>query len=255
MRSDFMYNLIIVDDEQYSVNLMPEIIDWNSFNFNLVAGFTNSILALDYIKNNRVDIVISDIRMPEMNGIDFARHARNIQHGIVFIFISAYRDFSYAQQAIKLGAVDYIIKPLNYEDLEKCCKKAKLLLDSRPNSAIRDIPSVDSTAILRAQNFIRDNCCKDITLSDVAKHVYLSPQYFSTLFKEKTGCNFVDYLNKLRIEKAKYLLSNTELKISKICEMVGYGSRNHFYKMFKIYCDTTPQEYRSRYFSDIGGHS
>ncbi len=162
----FMYNLIVVDDEQYLIDLMPKVIDWNSFGINIVSMFNSALSALDYMQNNHVDAVISDVRMPEMSGIEFIKRAKEIREDIVFIFISAYEDFSYAQQAIRLGVTDYITKPLKYDDLKKCCSLIKTNLDKQSGiTATADSGITDSTAISRAKKYIYENCSTDLTLS------------------------------------------------------------------------------------------
>ena len=99
--------------------------------------------------------------------------------------------------------------------------------------------------IEKAQRYIRKNFAQDITLKDVARHVALSPVYFSRFFKQKTGEKFIDYLTRVRMEKAAELLTHSDIKVYEVCNQVGYHNVQHFYKLFKLYTGCTPTEYRS----------
>ena len=101
-------------------------------------------------------------------------------------------------------------------------------------------------SIQKAINYIREHCQEEISLTSVADYVRLNPTYFSRFFKEETGCSFVDYLKRLRIEKAKELLRTSNLKIYEICEALGYQSVQYFSTLFKNMVGVTPQEYREK---------
>jgi len=101
-------------------------------------------------------------------------------------------------------------------------------------------------SIQKAINYIREHCQEEISLTSVADYVRLNPTYFSRFFKEETGCSFVEYLKRLRIEKAKELLRTSNLKIYEICEALGYQSVQYFSTLFKNMVGVTPQEYREK---------
>ena len=120
-------------------------------------------------------------------------------------------------------------------------------------SDIKDIKRYNLTdssktdVIDNACKFIKDNFANDITLNDVAQHVFLSPIYFSSYFKKKTGEKYSDYLAKVKLNKARELLSETDIKISTIAEMSGFRDTNYFHKTFKNQTGLTPVEYRKKY--------
>ena len=97
-----------------------------------------------------------------------------------------------------------------------------------------------------AMNYIKENYCKDLTMAEVANHICLNYSYFSLLFKEKTGMNFVDYLKSVRIEKARELLKNSDYKIYEISGMIGYKNTKHFTTTFREFTGISPREYRER---------
>lgn len=101
-----------------------------------------------------------------------------------------------------------------------------------------------SSVILKAREYIDENYKRDIALDDVCKEVNISPQYFSRLFKEETGENFIDYLTATRIQKAKEYLVKGQLNMKEICYQIGYGDPNYFSRIFKKVVGITPTEYK-----------
>ena len=106
--------------------------------------------------------------------------------------------------------------------------------------------SVFLTGLVDLMDYIRDNYSKDITLDDVSRVANISPYYFSKLFKEATGENFIEYLTNVRIEKAKELLEKAELSMKEICAMCGYSDPNYFSRTFKKNVGLTPTEYKEK---------
>lgn len=103
------------------------------------------------------------------------------------------------------------------------------------------------SVVIRAQNYIQENYGKDISLDDVSKEVNISPYYFSKLFKEESGENFIEYLTRIRMEHAKEMLKNPELSIKEVGMRSGYADPNYFSRIFKKQTDMTPREFRERY--------
>lgn len=102
-----------------------------------------------------------------------------------------------------------------------------------------------SSIIEMAEEYIKDNFHKDVSLDEVSKTVNISPYYFSKIFKEGTGKNFIEYLTNIRLEKAKELLSTTEYSMKEICSMCGYSDPNYFSRSFKKNVGVTPTEYKN----------
>jgi two-component system response regulator YesN len=140
---------------------------------------------------------------------------------------------------------DYLSEFLSIEDLGalKVWLKSRIRRISEEISAIRE--KRFSSIIVNAKEYIAGNYCKDITLEDVSREVSISPNYFSKLFKDETGSNFIDYLTALRIEKAKKLLADRRYANKEICYQIGYSDPNYFSRLFKKVVGVTPTEYRS----------
>lgn len=118
-----LYNVIIIDDEPFVLDVMTDSFSWDKYGFKVVATFSDSVDALEYVKNNGVDVILSDIRMPEIDGLKLTRCVKSINPNITVILISAYTDFEYAREAIKLGVFEYITKPIDFNVLEQLCDK------------------------------------------------------------------------------------------------------------------------------------
>ncbi len=393
-----MFNAIIVDDEIFEARCISKAIDWNSYNLNLARIFNNPNEVIPYLRNNYIDVVFSDIKMPQMDGLELCRQIKKEFPDIIIVLISAYADFEYARTAIGHGFLDYILKPVTYHQLDSVCRKIQETLASMYDS-ITDIDisflrnqqiledylynkspvttvqldeflsggkfkkrlsscligitnleievfseyiqytwkhgvdrfynclfnelsaadvmsfpltcsfgnisiisfySEDSSAdfkqrllelynnlksfcheilkvsitikdsmfynnleefkntsgnnyknpaynvdkITLAVEFINKNYMKDLSVYDIADIVGLSPYYFCKQFKNDKGLNLTSYITQVRMEHAKKLLLETNLKIAEIYPLVGINKGNYFFKIFKTYTGLTPGEFR-----------
>ncbi|MCX7708584.1 MAG: response regulator [Clostridia bacterium] len=142
------------------------------------------------------------------------------------------------------GKKDYFIEMLNIEDMGEIKAWCRQNIERVVNgiNSIRD--KKISTVILKAREYIDHEFQNDITLEDVSKEVNISPHYFSKLFKEETGENFIDYLTSVRIQKAKEYLNDGRYNMKEICYQIGYGDPNYFSRIFKKIVGITPTEYK-----------
>ena len=124
-----MYKIMIIDDNHISVDGICHNIDWSDLNAEVACKAYDGQQALDYLQNNMVDLIISDIEMPQLDGLSLAQNALKINSSIKIILISAFDKFEYAKQAIRLGAFDYIEKPLDYSYLKKIIRNALSMLN------------------------------------------------------------------------------------------------------------------------------
>lgn len=241
-----MLKVVIVDDESYVLNCMPQIFDWQSLGFEIAGLFNNVHDAENYIRSNHVDVVFADIMMPTENGFDIAAFCHKEYPNIKLVFISAFRNFEYAQKAFSYNIFDYLLKPITYETLFKVLERLKR--HHSLSQMEQDSPlSTDSFDIVQlTRKYLNKNYAKEVSLSDVAYEIGLSPAYFSSLYKIKSGENFITTLNHIRIEHAKQLLLDRSIKVSHICNLVGYQSRAYFFRIFKDISGISPSEYRDQ---------
>lgn len=381
----FRYTLAVIDDETFSLEQIPYLIDWSSYGFDIVT-FDDANEFLDYFYHNRVDAVLSDINMPDINGFELMKIVKNENKNTYIAFLSGYAEFSYAQEAIRLGAKDYLLKPLSLETLINFTEKMKLSLDEQKreddkkffndlltlfngyilnkadmaelkhffetekipidiitspcvlitidyafikedntklfaefynyciNNSVFCAPlkviesrltilllffdtselnrfyakeftnqfkthfsdlffnkiefinmfllsSIDDLADMYSdkqsidisfspvdemKKIIAEKYNTDISLDIISDMLGMNSSYLSRIFKAETGVKYIDYLNKVRIERSKILLLNTNQNVNTISKNVGYHSRNHFGETFKKITGITPQEFRKQ---------
>lgn len=247
-----MYIVVIDDEPKIRKGLERHLsmhIGWN------VKTFENPESALEYLYMHEVDVVITDIRMPEMSGLDMIERLRKVNPKIAIIILSGYSRFDYAQRAIELGVRKYMTKPTDPEELtevlegiqEECLETAKDLKRKVLWPEECDGSNMNNLLVLKAMEYMNRNYSSRVTLKSVAEILYISPNYLSELFSKTTGVRFSDYLQQIRMEKAKILLKDVSYRISDITEMVGFTDSRYFSSSFKKVCGMTPKEYRNQY--------
>lgn len=249
-----MYKLLIADDDYEIRNGLCKYFPWSSIGFNVVSNAENGKEAYEFIQKNEVDVLLCDIRMPIMSGIDLARELSIHHSKINVIFFSAYKDFEYAQKALESGVKRYILKSTNYNELIHAFTKIKLELDSNAGIASGSPDSEPglnfNERIIRKVKEHVEKEFKNVTLEELAKLVHMNPDYLSKFFKKHTGIRFSDYLTKVRMVKAAQYLDQIEYKTYEISEKVGYSNSFNFTRAFKNYYGMTPRDYRKGKFPD-----
>jgi len=251
-----MNSILLVDDERWVRTALRKTIEKTELPFQVVHEAANGLEALDWLKHNRVDLVLTDVRMPVMDGLAMMRQLLlEERHTADVIVVSGHDDFNYAQQALRLGAIDYLLKPVETEEMHRCLSGWLQRRDSRRGKAGT---SIDSEAedeysswemlspVEQVIRLVHEALPGEITLKEAAERVHLNACYLSQLFKQKTGKNFVEYVTILRMQEAEKLLSRTSLRIYEIAERLGFCDISHFSNMFKKYSGYTPSEFRKR---------
>ena len=239
-----MYSLIIIDDEPKIADGMAQLFPWNNIGFEVVRVFTSAVEALDFLNQNPVDVVLSDIQMPDMTGLELCQRLLGREKTKVVLF-SSYQNYEYFRSAIQMGVADYLLKPLTYQALTETFAKLKEKLDESNPSASEQPVGYYEGLIQQVEDYLRGHI-QDATLTRCAKRVALSPSYLSRIYKEYSGKNFADRLLELRMERACELLGNPDYRAYDVAYDVGYDSPNNFSRAFKAYTGWTPSEYRRR---------
>lgn len=256
------YTVMIVDDEPIAVEALQKGIDWASMQVDTVLSANNAFDAQELLSRQEVDIVLCDIEMPGASGLELVEFISETYPATVCIFLTCYSEFAYAKKAVSLGAFDYLLKPVDYEELTGILKRAlahrkKAISREKTSAVFRDLsrraeegdPSEAAltATIQEAEAFILENI-SDETLScqTVAQHVYLNSDYLSKVFKAKLNISLKSYIIKARMSLACQLLTDTNLSVSKIAMSCGYTHMAHFSKMFKQEIGQTPYEYRTK---------
>jgi len=235
--------LLLADDEVNILLGMEAYIKKNTKCFSKIYCAQNGQEALDYIFKYHPDVMLLDVQMPIKSGIDVMREANAIGVCPKTVILSGYDTFSYAQQALRMGAVDYLLKP---------CRSTELLhtLEAIVSPDIiqksETLGKEGNLLVYTAIEYMKENIDKELSQTLVAEKVGISPSYMSTLFTQKMGCGFIDYLNKMRIELACDFMHDGKMKIYEIAYRAGYNDEKYFSKVFKKVTGYSPSAYRMR---------
>lgn len=252
-----MLKIIIVEDEDIIRNGLVHTIDWLSMGCIVIADAANGQEGLEKILELSPDIVISDIKMPMMNGIDMIKSA---MEKIKFksLILTSYAEFDYAKKAIELGVSDYLLKPVSEEKIRSSIEKVnREFLGTRKAEETLRKNEEDANVINNyllgdsGKNYyvkislekIRDHFAERISIESVAEELGVSASYLSRKFKETTNDTFLELLNEHRIQQSVKLLSTGRYRVSEIGEKVGFNEYKHFYAVFKKHTGLTPSDF------------
>lgn len=239
-----MFRLVIVDDEEKIVDGIADLFPWSQIGFLVVGKFQSAKEAIEFIEKNQVDVVLSDIEMPSMNGFEFCNKL-NEMGNIKIILFSSHQNYEYFRMAIKNKVFDYLLKPIKYDELLACFEKIKEQLYEEKGVEKLKSKSYYEKIIDEIKNYIEENY-KEATLELAAERVNLSSTYLSKIFKEKSGVGFMEYLLKVRMENACKMLENIHFKTYDIAYYIGYDNPKNFSRAFKAYYNISPTEYRNK---------
>lgn len=254
-------NLLIADDEMAIRKGMLSL-PWESIGIEQVYEAENGLRAREILQKEKVDIVISDIRMPGLTGLDLAAYVKEDDLDTAVILLTGFSDFSYAQKAIRNEVFDYMLKPLRPKDILDTVSGVKKRLEQRryQEKVVRqyetDTDSVDlGDQISRQFRNANGQCMEilqdmakgftqDITLNSMAEKYHFSPAYLSRMIKKETGYSFSDLLNSMRLAEAAWLLKEDKVKIGMVCEKAGFRDSRYFSQVFKKAFGCCPGEFR-----------
>ena len=254
-----MFSLLIVDDEPIVRSGIKNLIDFNNLNISNVLEAVNGLQALEIVKSNDIDIVLADINMPKMNGLDFAKNAKQHNSDILIALVTGYDYFDYAVSALRYGVDEYILKPVSKKDIEKVLTQMiDKLKEKKIKREIENISDIDTEHLDNDSNY-KNQIAKVIeeklsdssfSLNMLSDEINLSTSYLSRIFKQYFGVPFRDYILKERLDKSKILLLSSDMKIYEICEAVGFEDPNYFSTIFKKATGYSPNGYRKHVAND-----
>lgn len=250
-----MYKVVIVDDEAIIVEGLQRVVDWGAHNCRVAATGHDAASGAAAIRAERPDILFTDIKMPNQDGLTMLAGLKSEFPDLQVTVLTGYRDFEYAQKAIRLGVARFLLKPSKMDELEEALTYMTGVLDKLPPGAEPDTepePEPSSAAdnansflARQAQAYIREHHAEKLSLQEVADHCYVSQWHLSKLLHKHLGQTFYDILNGVRVERAKALLEDPALRISEISAIVGYADTAHFSRVFKKSEGISANEYRN----------
>lgn len=243
------HKVLLVEDEYLVRELIKRIISGYGRDFEIIGEASSSAEALDSLDEAVPDIIVTDINMPIIDGIAMSGRIRSLYPDIKVVIVSGYDDFGYAQRAIRIGVSDYILKPINEDNLMKSLFHVRKKLFQQTRHTIPEqeyAPAASSELMRKIEKYIHDNLASDeLSLAGTAKEFCFNASYLSRVFKQRAGISFREYVNKARITKAHEHLSEPDTKAYEIGSMVGIKDPNYFSTLFKKYTGTTITQYRA----------
>ncbi len=238
--------LLIADDENAVRMGICKYLQLHTDRFDKIYTAENGQQAIDLIVLHRPDIMLLDVRMPLKNGVEVMKEASEMGIMPVTIVLSGYDEFIYAQQALRYGAKEYLLKPTRSSDILALIHEIadEIYGKENPDEIIEkeDIPM----AILRAEQFIKEHYHEDISALQAAEYAGITAGYLSTLFSQYRGYGFSDLINSIRIERSCIYLEQGYLKNYEIAYKVGYRDEKYFSKCFKKIKGVSPAEYKKK---------
>lgn len=246
-----MLRVMIVEDEKPIREGLKDVLENVIGGCKVILEASGGKMALSLLKveSPPIDLLMTDIRMPEMDGLELIRQVHERYPSLHIIILSGYADFGYAKKAISYHVSEYLLKPIDHIELTRVLeriRKDRLAAEKvSPHSDKASSDTGEERRIIRiVKDMVRRQMGVEVSLQHIAEQVQLTPQYLSGLFKTETGQNFTDYVLEIRMDKAKRLLKETNLKIYEVASYCGYASPKHFNNTFKQIIGKTPNEFR-----------
>ncbi len=241
------FNILLVDDEYLLRQSLYNYIVKQDDVFEVTAQASDGAQALEILDKETIHVVIADIRMPVMDGLELAKKIHERYPDIIVVLLTGYADFKYAQEALRLKVFDYLLKPISEEDLATELMRIRTHLQQTyelPEDAA--ISARDAQAnVDYAVTFMQEHYTDQIDIGTLASTMGFTSAYLTKLFNRYIGETPLKFLTNLRIREAKRLLTETDLPIREIGEKVGYPDQFHFSKTFRKLTGMNPSGYRT----------
>lgn len=249
MNNNAPYRLLVVEDEQYIRQNIIKKISQIGNHFELIGEAFDGESALKMVECSPPHLVITDIKMPIMDGMELIKNLYFAFPRTKVIIISGYSDFEYAKKAIQFGVKDFLLKPVSLEDLTRALNAIEILLDSENKKDAERMnlqpKAFSSNEVANyVEIYIRENYKKNFSVGELADKLGFTPDYLSKVFKKHTGQTLIRFITRLRINEAKrLLLQKPEIEIQVIGELVGYPDPFYFSRVFKKQTNVYPSEF------------
>lgn len=254
-----MIKVMVVDDDHLVRKGFIAMMPWREHNLEVVGEAGNGKKALEFLENNQVDLLITDLAMPVMSGIDLMRCVKERYRDISMVVLTFHQDFELIQEALRLGALDYMTKvELEHEQMDEILRRIvgkmqEQHVRTRETKVENHLfaeedegpysPEVKAS-IWKAVDIIHQEFQNELHLPDIAKRVNMSRSYFSRCFRDIAGKTFNDFIREVRVNHAKVLLSQTGKTIGWIATQAGYPNEKYFGKVFRELTGMLPGEFR-----------
>lgn len=243
-----MYRVVLIDDERRIVEGLSKVVKWADYNCQVVGTACDGEEGAELIRNLRPQILFTDIRMPGRDGLSMVAGLRSEFPDMQVAILTGYRDFAFAQEAIRLGVARFLLKPSKMDEIREALQVMVERLDRKAPEEETEAEQKETAGgfiVNQAMSYMEQHYQEKLTLQAVADCCYVSQWHLSKLLNRYAGKSFYDILNAIRITKAKELLADPRLKIGEISELVGYADTAHFARTFKKFAGMSANEYRN----------
>jgi len=249
-------NILIVDDEIRAVNALIKRVDWESHGFAQPFSAYSMAQAQDVFKAHPVDLMLCDIEMPQGNGLELFEWVKSYYPRTECIFVTCHDEYEYLRAAMQLGSCDYILKPVNYDQLKDALDNVRTRISARisPEATVSDtdkraqaLSEVNSSSnpyISGAMEYIAVHLTQPMSVPEIADAVHLNEQYLMRLFKKETGSSILQYITSQRIALSVEYLKNTDLPVTEVALNSGFDNYSYFNRIFKRFTGETPSKFR-----------
>lgn len=240
------YNVLIADDEYMIRQSLARRITETDECFRVVAECAEGRAALSAIDEGNIQVVFTDIRMPEMDGLELARAIHEKYPEILTVILTGFADFEYAREAIRQGVFDYLLKPVSDDKLEAVMEKLVIRLQT-----IYELPDDEDISgrsaeevVQQVERYLKEHFREEIDIGKLAEGYGFSSAYLSRIFTKSKEESPVRYLTRIRMKEAKRLLTMTDEPISRVGELCGYPDQFYFSRTFRKEVGENPTKYR-----------
>lgn len=244
-----MLKVLVVEDEEMIRKGIVLAVDWAALDCVVVGEAADGLQALKAVERYDPSLIITDLKMPNMDGIQMMEALRARGSRAYVIILTAYDSFTYARSALRLGAVDFLLKPFHDGELEAAVIKLRRRMEAERSGTAPALPERKkgdkSKYVLQAMDYIGQHYGdQNISVGEIAQHLGLSESHLSHLFRKETDYTIMNYLTRYRIHKAMELLRDCRLKVYEIAERVGYRDITYFSSTFKKVVGMSPSEFQ-----------
>ncbi len=246
---------LLVDDEVVALNALRRRVDWGKYGVDRVFTANSMGQAQEIFESETVDFMLCDIEMPQGNGLELFEWVKIYHPATECIYVTCHPEYKYIRKALKLGSADYILKPIDYEELgEILGQLVERLKRERATEAIpadilkrlagEEARKKQDDVVHQVKRYILEHIQEDIYVEEIAQQVHLNAQYLMRVFKKEEDISILEFITTERIRLAKELLAGTDYPINKVSDCVGYGNYSYFTKVFKRFTGQSPKAYR-----------
>ena len=242
-----MYRVVLIDDEKRILEGLRKVVRWQDFGCQVVGDAGDAIRGAALIREARPHILFTDIRMPGGDGLTMLAGLRSEFPDMQVVVLTGYREFTYAQEAIRLGVTRFLLKPSKLDEIHDALRVSTERLSGQTSSGGENKESryAQSHIVNHALAYMEAHFAEKLTLQEVADSCYVSQWHLSKLLNKQTDGTFYDALNEIRVREAKRLLADPKLRVGDIGALVGYQDSAHFARVFKKLTGMSANEYRN----------